>query len=198
MTLTEQINALLPQTQCTRCGFDGCKPYAEAIATGTSHNQCPPGGQKTIDALATLLKQPTLALNPDNGQEGAKLMAVIDEDLCIGCTKCIQACPVDAIAGANKLMHTVITDECTGCELCVEPCPMDCIDMALHPDQQLHSAHYQARFDARNTRLQQLATAQKAKYQRNKNLANPQRATSKIDKLAYIQAAIARKKGQAT
>lgn len=196
MTLPEQINALLPQTQCTRCGFDGCKPYAKAMANGTPHNQCPPGGQKTIDALSTLLQRPTLTLNPDNGQEDAKLMAVIDEDLCIGCTKCIQACPVDAIAGANKLMHTVITDECTGCELCVEPCPMDCIDMVPHPDQQLHSAHYQQRFDARNTRLQQLANEQKAKHQRNKNLANPQQATSKVDKLAYIQAAIARKKGQ--
>ena len=198
MTLTEQINTLLPQTQCTRCGFDGCKPYAEAIASGTPHNQCPPGGQKTIDALATLLQRPTLTLNPENGQEAIKMMAVIDEDLCIGCTKCIQACPVDAIAGANKLMHTVITDECTGCELCVEPCPMDCIDMVSHPDQQLDSAHYQARFEARNTRLKQLATEQKVKHQRNKNLANPQQTTSKVDKLAYIQATIARKKGQAS
>lgn len=127
--LAEQINHLLPQTQCGQCGYPGCKPYAEAIADGDAINKCPPGGQETIDALADLLDVESQPLDAEHGEEKAPRVAYIREDECIGCTKCIQACPVDAILGAAKVMHTVIADECTGCDLCVEPCPVDCIDM---------------------------------------------------------------------
>lgn len=128
--VVEQIDAILPQTQCGQCGYPGCRPYAEAIATGEAEiNQCPPGGEAGVQALANLLDREPKPLNPENGEEKAPAVALIDEDLCIGCTKCIQACPVDAIVGAAKQMHTVIADECTGCELCIPPCPVDCIDM---------------------------------------------------------------------
>ncbi len=128
--IVEQIDELLPQTQCGQCGFPGCRPYAQSIADGDAINKCPPGGQATINALANLLGVPAPELDQEHGQEGeVKTVAYIREDECIGCTKCIQACPVDAILGAAKLMHTVIADECTGCDLCVEPCPVDCIDM---------------------------------------------------------------------
>lgn len=126
----EQINAILPQTQCGQCNFPGCRPYAEAIAAGEAGiNQCPPGGESGIQALASLLGVEALPLNPENGEEKPRTVAVIDEAACIGCTLCIQACPVDAILGASKLMHTVIESECTGCDLCLPPCPVDCIDM---------------------------------------------------------------------
>lgn len=128
--IVEQIDALLPQTQCGQCGFPGCKPYAESIVNGDAINKCPPGGQTTIDAIANLLDVPAPGLDEEHGEESeVKTVAYIREDECIGCTKCIVACPVDAILGAAKLMHTVIADECTGCDLCVEPCPVDCIDM---------------------------------------------------------------------
>ncbi len=128
--IVEQIDKLLPQTQCGQCSFAGCKPYAEAIANGEADiNRCPPGGEVTIHALADLLEMDFKPLDEDCGVEKEKTLAVIDEDRCIGCTLCIQACPVDAILGAAKQMHTVIADECTGCELCVAPCPVDCIDM---------------------------------------------------------------------
>ena len=129
--LVDKVDALLPQTQCGQCGFPGCRPYAEAIAAGEADiNQCPPGGENTITALADLLGVEPKPLNPEHGEEEqTKTVAVIDEQTCIGCTLCIQACPVDAILGAAKHMHTVIADECTGCELCVEPCPVDCITM---------------------------------------------------------------------
>ncbi len=128
--LVEQIDALLPQTQCGQCGFPGCRPYAEAIANETVEiNQCPPGGETTIHALADLLDREPLPLNPENGVEAIKTVAFIDEQVCIGCTLCIQACPVDAILGAAKQMHTVIESECTGCDLCLPPCPVDCIEM---------------------------------------------------------------------
>ena len=127
--IVEQIDALLPQTQCGQCGHPGCRPYAEAIASGEAINKCPPGGQTTIEALAELLDVEAPALDAEHGVEKPKMVAVIREAECIGCTKCIQACPVDAILGAAKHMHTVIADECTGCDLCVEPCPVDCIDM---------------------------------------------------------------------
>lgn len=128
--LVEQIDALLPQTQCGQCSFPGCRPYATAIAEGDADiNQCPPGGEQTIIALADLLGREAKPLNAEHGVEDVKKVAVIDENICIGCTLCIQACPVDAILGAAKHMHTVIADECTGCDLCVEPCPVDCIDM---------------------------------------------------------------------
>ena len=127
--LVDQINQLLPQTQCGQCGYPGCKPYATAIADGDAINKCPPGGQETIDSLADLLDVDAQPLDAEHGEEKEPNVAYIREEECIGCTKCIQACPVDAILGAAKLMHTVIADECTGCDLCVEPCPVDCIDM---------------------------------------------------------------------
>ncbi|WP_426417324.1 electron transport complex subunit RsxB [Aestuariirhabdus sp. LZHN29] len=127
--LSDRINELLPQTQCGQCGYAGCRPYAEAIAGGEQINKCPPGGEATIASLADLLDLEPIPLDTEHGEEKARTLAVIREDECIGCTKCIQACPVDAILGAAKLMHTVIASECTGCELCVEPCPVDCIDM---------------------------------------------------------------------
>lgn len=128
--IADQIDALLPQTQCGQCTFAGCRPYAEAIASGEAEiNQCPPGGQDTIDALADLLDVDAIPLNEEHGEEKPRTVAVIREDVCIGCTLCIQACPVDAILGAAKLMHTVIESECTGCDLCVPPCPVECIDM---------------------------------------------------------------------
>ena len=130
MVSAHDIDALLPQTQCTRCGYSGCRPYAEAVATGLAElNQCPPGGAATIDALATLLGRAPLPLNPANGVEGPELVAQIDEEACIGCARCLPPCPVDAIVGASKQMHTVVLALCTGCELCVAPCPVDCIAM---------------------------------------------------------------------
>ena len=127
--VVNQIDALLPQTQCGQCTYAGCRPYAEAIANGEADiNQCPPGGESTIIALADLLSVETKPLNNDNGTEkNTKTVVVIDEQSCIGCTLCIQACPVDAIIGAAKQMHTVVTAECTGCDLCIPPCPVDCI-----------------------------------------------------------------------
>jgi len=128
--LVEQIDSLLPQTQCGQCGYPGCRPYAHAIANGDTINKCPPGGHSTINALANLLDVEAPPLDEEHGEESeTKKVAFIREEDCIGCTKCIQACPVDAILGAAKQMHTVIISECTGCDLCVEPCPVDCIDM---------------------------------------------------------------------
>jgi Na+-translocating ferredoxin:NAD+ oxidoreductase subunit B len=130
MPSANDIEALLPQTQCTRCGYHGCRPYAEAIAAGDAPiNQCPPGGAATIAALAHLLGREVLPLNPANGIEGPVLVAQIDEDACIGCARCLPPCPVDAIIGSHKHMHTVMVSLCTGCELCVAPCPVDCIAM---------------------------------------------------------------------
>jgi len=128
--IVEQLDSLLPQTQCGQCSYPGCRPYAEAIANGDAINKCPPGGQDTIDAIAGLMGVDAPELDAEHGQEAElPTVAYIREDECIGCTKCIQACPMDAILGAAKQMHTVIADECTGCDLCVEPCPVDCIDM---------------------------------------------------------------------
>ncbi|KRC76207.1 ferredoxin [Achromobacter sp. Root83] len=129
-SLADRIDALLPQTQCTKCGYDGCRPYADAIADGAAPiNRCPPGGDEGIAALSALLDTPALPLDLSRGEPGPLLVARIDESHCIGCTLCIQACPVDAIVGANKHMHTVLEDWCTGCDLCVAPCPVDCIQM---------------------------------------------------------------------
>ena len=129
-TLKERINAALPQTQCTRCGYPDCAAYAEAIALqGAPINQCPPGGAEGIERLSAITGQPAPPLNPDNGVEGPRAVAVIDEAWCIGCTLCLDACPTDAIFGSNKLMHTVIEPHCTGCELCIPVCPVDCISL---------------------------------------------------------------------
>ncbi|ARP80826.1 ferredoxin [Bordetella genomosp. 8] len=130
LTLADRIDGLLPQTQCTKCGYDGCRPYAAAIADGQADiNRCPPGGDDGVRALAALLDRPASPLDLSRGQPGPLLVAVIDEAHCIGCTLCIAACPVDAIVGATKRMHTVVDELCTGCDLCVAPCPVDCIVM---------------------------------------------------------------------
>ncbi|MDE2288258.1 MAG: electron transport complex subunit RsxB [Burkholderiales bacterium] len=129
-SLADRLEDALPQTQCTKCGYDGCRPYAEAMALGQAqHNQCPPGGAQGVARLAHLLGKPPLPLNPANGVERPRPRALIDESLCIGCTLCMQACPVDAIVGAAKQMHTVVEALCTGCDLCLPPCPVDCIAM---------------------------------------------------------------------
>jgi H+/Na+-translocating ferredoxin:NAD+ oxidoreductase subunit B len=147
--LPRRIDALLPQTQCTQCGFDGCRPYAQAIAEDRADiNQCPPGGDEVVARLARLLGRDAKPLDPAYGAYRAPQVAVIDEAICIGCTKCIQACPVDAIVGASKLMHTVIADWCTGCELCIPPCPVDCIALepvAALPDADLSRQRHESR-----------------------------------------------------
>ena len=142
--LADQINAILPQTQCGQCGHPGCRPYAEAIANeGEEINKCPPGGQAGVQALADLLDVEAPELDEEHGEESVKQVAFIREAECIGCTKCIQACPVDANLGAAKHMHTVIASECTGCDLCVEPCPVDCIEMHPAEEQTLQNWHWQ-------------------------------------------------------
>jgi electron transport complex protein RnfB len=129
-TLADRIEDVLPQTQCTKCSYKGCRPYAEAIASGEANiNQCPPGGAEGIRRLSSVTGRPVIPLNPVNGFERPRAVAFIDESLCIGCTLCIQACPVDAIIGAAKQMHTIIPKDCTGCDLCVPACPVDCIVM---------------------------------------------------------------------
>ncbi len=128
--MVKMIDKLLPQTHCRKCGFDGCRPYATALADNkTDINRCPPGGDSTINALAKLLKRDIKVLDPETGEYQEKQIAMINESECIGCTLCIQVCPVDAIVGAAKQMHTVIIEECTGCDLCLAPCPVDCIEM---------------------------------------------------------------------
>lgn len=153
--IAARIDALLPQTQCTRCGYPGCKPYAEAIAGGAAEiNQCPPGGSATIAALAALLRRPVLPLNPLNGVESAPRVAWIDEARCIGCARCLAPCPVDAIVGAPKYMHTVLTAYCTGCELCLPPCPVDCIELRPGAPPAANQPELnRSRFDAHNARL---------------------------------------------
>jgi electron transport complex protein RnfB len=157
-TLADRLDALLPQTQCEQCGFHGCRPYAEAMARGEAPvNRCPPGGAAGIAKLAALLDTPALPLDPSHGVEKPRALARIVEADCIGCTKCIQACPVDAIVGAAKLMHTVLSDHCTGCELCVPACPVDCILLEPMPLAQVEDpAHADAsreRFRRREARL---------------------------------------------
>jgi electron transport complex protein RnfB len=173
----EGIDALLPQTQCTRCGYAGCSPYAQAIVRGEAEiNQCPPGGAATIAQLARALGREVLPLNPSNGVEQPALVAQIDEARCIGCVKCLSPCPVDAIVGAKQLTHTVVSQLCTGCELCVAPCPVDCIvmiprsalrDASDAPD----AAHNRARFTAHTQRLARRAAEQAALIAATKHAA---------------------------
>lgn len=154
--LASQIDALLPQTQCTRCGYPACEPYAVAIATGQAPiNRCPPGGAEGISALASLLGKPELPLDPDFGKEGPRLIARIESEHCIGCTKCIVACPVDAIIGGPRQMHTVLPALCSGCELCVPPCPVDCIKISptRKPWAQSDASAARERFGQRRLRL---------------------------------------------
>ncbi len=146
VALVQQIDAMLPQTQCTKCGYQGCMPYAEAIANdGVAINRCPPGGEAGIDKLAALLGTPTLPLDADCGTQAPHRVAVIDEAACIGCAKCLKPCPTDAIIGANKFMHTVLPQRCTACELCLPACPVDCISMEI-------DARYPMMYDADTAR----------------------------------------------
>ncbi len=160
LSLADRIDSLLPQTQCTKCGYDGCRPYAQAMASDQAAiNRCPPGGTAGVQALAQLLNREPLALDPSCGTAPEALhVALIDEAHCIGCTLCIQACPVDAIIGANKLMHTVVPDLCTGCELCVAPCPVDCIAMVPAQREWQHTDADAAR--ERHQRRQERLAAQ--------------------------------------
>ncbi|GGJ79872.1 RnfABCDGE type electron transport complex subunit B [Pseudomonas matsuisoli] len=177
----EAIDALLPQTQCGKCGHPGCRPYAEGIVAGEAINKCPPGGQATVVALAALVKRPALPLEEP---EVPPQVAFIREAECIGCTKCIQACPTDAILGAAKLMHTVIKDECTGCELCVAPCPVDCIDILplAQPEaarQRARADQFRQRFESRNRRIALEESRRKA--ERQTRLALNKRPSSPVD-----------------
>lgn len=215
--LIDKIDAILPQTQCRQCGYQGCKPYAAAIANREANiNQCPPGGDAGIQALARLTGMQYLPLNTAHGEYKAKGLAVIDEMVCIGCTLCIQACPVDAILGANKQMHTVIAAECTGCELCIAPCPVDCISMkplqATHPllDSLSLEAKQAAnvartRYTFRLARIEQEKVTRAQQYAErrqasNKSFAVPENKTDVFtteltvphDKKAAIAAAMAR------
>lgn len=209
MSLIQRIDALLPQTQCGKCGHPGCKPYAQGIVDGEPINKCPPGGNETIAALAELLKVPVLELDVSRGSAPAQV-AYIREAECIGCTKCIQACPIDAIVGAAKLMHTVLIDECTGCDLCVAPCPVDCIEMHPLPpstlpvvgglafsleEQRARAAkrdHARQRFERRNARLQREEQHKQAEREARAKRA----AQSEVTTPDPVQAALERVRAQ--
>ncbi len=179
LIIADKINDILPQTQCRQCGFSGCRPYAEAIATGDADiNQCPPGGMAGIAKIARLLNRDSKPLNTAHGETKPKMLAVINESACIGCTLCIEACPVDAILGATQQIHAVINDECTGCELCIAPCPVDCISMAPlaqydipeatpeHTQQKTFAAR--ARYESRLQRLERDNAERAARHQQKK------------------------------
>lgn len=208
-----QIDALLPQTQCTRCGYPDCRAYADAIAAGEAEiNQCPPGGQEGVARLAALTGRPAVPLNPAHGEEGPRQLAVIDETWCIGCTLCLQACPVDSILGANKRMHTVIESLCTGCELCIPVCPVDCISLVpAHADADTMPTGWQAwsaeqarearvRFHAHKARQARSQAENEARLQAKAeaklaNLAEASKLTDPAEldrKRAVIEAALAR------
>lgn len=214
-SLADQLEDLLPQTQCTKCGYPACRPYAEAMASGEAlHNQCPPGGAEGIARLAAVLGKPVIPLNPVNGTERERPVAVIDESLCIGCTLCIQACPVDAIVGAAKQMHTVVPSLCTGCDLCVAPCPVDCIAMVSvtpgktgwHAWSRSDADAARARYHARRERLlrektendARLAAKAAAKLEAlNAEAAgSPEAQAEQARKRAIIEAAIERARQQ--
>jgi electron transport complex protein RnfB len=168
--LVDAIDLLLPQTQCERCGYPGCRPYAEAVASGTSINRCPPGGAATIDALAALLDRPAVPLDPELRSMDPNALAFIDESRCIGCALCLPACPVDAIVGASGHMHTVIVADCTGCELCLPVCPVDCITMETSPivrdTADLDRANvWRRRFEGHTRRTRERARAAEARRQ---------------------------------
>ena len=194
--LAERIDALLPQTQCTKCGYPACRPYAEAIASGEAEiNQCPPGGDAAIRGLAGLLGREARPLNPRNGIERPRRVALIDEARCIGCTLCIQACPVDAIVGAAKMMHTVVTELCSGCDLCVPPCPVDCIDML--PASGEDAIWDRARADAARERFERRRSRQERERRERAERLAARALKAKEDpdaekKRVIIQAAIER------
>ena len=172
-SLADRLDALLPQTQCTRCGYSGCRPYAEALAAGTANtDQCPPGGAGTAAALAALLATAPLAVNPAFGTVLPPRVAVIDEAVCIGCAKCLPACPVDAIVGAPRQLHTVIASECSGCELCLPPCPVDCITLvAIAPEPlaldaiRRQALQYRERYTAHGRRASERAARRTARLE---------------------------------
>jgi H+/Na+-translocating ferredoxin:NAD+ oxidoreductase subunit B len=199
--LAEEIDALLPQTQCTKCGYPSCRRYAGAIAAGEADiNQCPPGGEAGIRALAALLDREAKPLNPANGLEGSRRVALIDEARCIGCTLCIRACPVDAIVGAAKLMHTVVTELCSGCDLCVAPCPVDCIEMVPAAGDDVwdtpRADAARERFERRGARL---ARERRERAERLARRALETKADPGSDrKRAIIQAAIERARARRT
>lgn len=194
--LAEAIDAALPQTQCRRCGYDGCKPYAEAIATGTAINRCPPGGDDTIALLARITGRAVMALDASTGTAGPLLRAIIDEHVCIGCTLCIDACPVDAIAGGPKRMHTVVAALCTGCELCIDPCPVDCISLVPAGRRWTMPDAHQARERHAAWRARPRKNAM-----RNENRESATRVLSASERQDAVRAALerarARRSGQA-
>lgn len=211
MAYVDDIDALLPQTQCRRCGYDGCRPYAEAIAAGeTDINRCPPGGDATVKKLAALTGETVKPLDPECGDASVAKVAFIREDECIGCTRCIQVCPTDAIIGAAKQMHTVIDSDCTGCELCVPACPVDCIDMPesgpdsgqpLWPPPRDIDAERAARarelFEARQARLNRKTTRQRRASRHDATVdAREDAAAGSADKKSTIADAIARAKAK--
>ena len=171
LDLANRLDTLLPQTQCTRCGYPACRPYAEAIAGGEADiDRCPPGGDAGAGAIAALLGHVAKPVDPAYGREAPPAIAVIDEAVCIGCTKCIQACPVDAILGASKRMHSILAAECTGCELCIAPCPVDCITMQAIAAVPLtreavltRARHARRRYEARAQRLERDASERDAR-----------------------------------
>jgi Na+-translocating ferredoxin:NAD+ oxidoreductase subunit B len=195
--LADRIDAELPQTQCTQCGYDGCRPYAEAIARGEAGiNRCPPGGDEGVAALARLLDRPVVPIAPECGEAVEKpQVARIDEDLCIGCVKCIQACPVDAIIGAARQMHTVLTAECTGCGLCIPPCPVDCIDLVDNPDPtplRERAEQFRARYDAHNERIARRRQEREARRRAKRRQLEATRSGTADPRRAEISAAVER------
>jgi electron transport complex protein RnfB len=197
--LAGKIDALLPQTQCGKCGYAGCMPYAEAIAAGNAQiNRCPPGGDAGVRSLAQLLGRAVLALDPACGEHRPLHLAFIDEARCIGCTICIQACPVDAIVGANQLMHTVVAADCTGCELCVAPCPMDCIAMRPAPAggewARDDAAKARERMHARRRRLAREASETDARPERNARAKLDELSTGRNERSDLAAAELARRK----